>query len=158
MVSTELKKLSRRELIDIIYQMKKNEQQLQEEIASLQNALEEKRMRLSNVGSIAEASMSITDLFSAAQKTADLYLQEVACIKEDAQNEYNQMIEDAHIIAKKIIENAKKTAEDSLSDLKEQYNVLQDQYNIDSMKWLHLREEIEALTIEKQCITDNTRS
>jgi hypothetical protein len=34
MVSKELKRLSRRELVDIIYQMKKNEQLLQDEIAS----------------------------------------------------------------------------------------------------------------------------
>lgn len=42
MISKDLKKLSRRELMDIIYQMKKNEQQMQEEIASLQEALQER--------------------------------------------------------------------------------------------------------------------
>ena len=35
MVSKELKKLSRRDLIDIIYQMKKNEQKLEEELNAL---------------------------------------------------------------------------------------------------------------------------
>ena len=35
MVSNELRKLNRRELIDIIYQMKKNEQQMQEQITAL---------------------------------------------------------------------------------------------------------------------------
>lgn len=61
MISKDLKKLSRRELMDIIYQMKKNEQQLQEEIASLQEALQDKRIRLSTAGSIAEAAASITE-------------------------------------------------------------------------------------------------
>ena len=32
MISKELKRLSRRELVDIIYQLKKNEQEMQEEI------------------------------------------------------------------------------------------------------------------------------
>ena len=69
MVSKELKKLSRRELVDIIYQMKKNEQQLHEEIESLQEQLQDKRIRLSVAGSIAEAAVSITNVFSSAQRT-----------------------------------------------------------------------------------------
>ena len=81
MISKELKKMSRRELMDIIYQMKKNEQQMQDEIASLQEALQDKRLRLSVAGSVAEAAASITNVFSAAQMTADLYLQEIACMK-----------------------------------------------------------------------------
>ena len=35
MISKELKRLSRRELVDIIYQLKKNEQEMQEEIELL---------------------------------------------------------------------------------------------------------------------------
>ena len=78
MISKELKKMSRRELMDIIYQMKKNEQQMQEEIASLQEALQDKRISLSVAGSVADAAASITNVFSAAQMTADLYLQDIA--------------------------------------------------------------------------------
>lgn len=57
MVSKELKKLSRRELVDIIYQLKKNEQLLQDEIASLREALQDRRIHLSTAGSIAEAAI-----------------------------------------------------------------------------------------------------
>ena len=95
MISHELKTLSRRELVDIIYQMKKNEQQLLDEIASRQEALQDKRMHLSTAGSIAEAACSITNLFSSAQAAADLYLQEVASMKRDAEIECARMIEEA---------------------------------------------------------------
>ena len=95
MISKEMRKLSRRELVDIIYQMKKNEQQMQEEIASLQAALQDKRMRISEAGSIAEAAASITKVFSAAQETADLYLHEIACMKADAEKQCAEMIENA---------------------------------------------------------------
>ena len=84
MVSKELKKLSRRELIDIIYQLKKNEQQTQEQLAALEEALQDKRIRLSVAGSIAEAATDITQVFATAQRTADLYLHEIAAMKEDA--------------------------------------------------------------------------
>ena len=63
MISKELKRLSRRELVDIIYQLKKNEQKMQEEIESLKNELEDKRIRISTAGSIADAAMSVTNVF-----------------------------------------------------------------------------------------------
>jgi len=102
-IDKELKKMSRRELMDIIYQMKKNEQQMQEEIASLQEALQDKRIRLSVAGSVAEAAASITNVFSAAQMTADLYLQEIACMKEETERECAQKIEEATRAAAKIM-------------------------------------------------------
>ena len=43
----ELKHLSRRELVDIIYQLKKNEQEMQEEIEALKIELEDRRFRIS---------------------------------------------------------------------------------------------------------------
>ena len=104
MVSNELKKLSRRELVDIIYQMKKNEQQLQEEVAALQEALQEKRIRIEEAGSVADAALSITDVLGAAQKTADLYLHEIACMKADTEKECARMLEKIKTLEEKIHE------------------------------------------------------
>lgn len=95
MIKKELKRLSRRELVDIIYQMKKNEQEMQEEIATLQASLQDKRIRISAAGSIAEAAAGITQVLSTAQTTADLYLNEIACMKADAEQECAKMLEDA---------------------------------------------------------------
>ena len=95
MISKELKKLSRRELVDIIYQLKKNEEQMQAKIAELEEALQEKRIKLSVAGSIAEAAVDITNIFHTAQRTADLYLQEISSMKADAERECAKMIEDA---------------------------------------------------------------
>ena len=93
MINKELRKLNRRELIEIIYQMKKNEQKMQEEIDALQAELQDKRLRLSDAGSIAEAAVSVTNIFSAAQAAADLYLQEIACMKEDTKKECAKILE-----------------------------------------------------------------
>lgn len=95
MISKELKRLSRRELVDIIYQLKKNEQELQEKIDALEEALQEKRIRISVAGSVAEAAIDITQILSTAQRTADLYLHEIAAMKEDAQKECAAMLEAA---------------------------------------------------------------
>ena len=116
MVSKELKKLSRRELVDIIYQMKKNEQQMQEEIASLQESLQDKRIRLSEAGSIAEAAASVSKLFSSAQETADLYLQEIRCMKQETEQICAQMIEDARKQAAEILSGKESADSNSCSE------------------------------------------
>ena len=108
MVGKELKKMSRRELVEIIYQMKKNEQQMQEQIADLENALHDKRIRISSAGSIAEAAADITNVFSAAQMTADLYLNEIACMKADTEKECAKMIEEAKEKVEQILSDGEK--------------------------------------------------
>ena len=134
MISKEMNKLSRRELVDIIYQMKKNEQQMQEEITVLQKTLQDKRIRLSEAGSIAEAALDITKMFSVAQNTADLYLHEIACMKADAENE-----------CKKMIEDAKKQAKDILSHGAKKFSALNACYEAEYKKLQMLREEIQEL-------------
>ena len=115
MINKELKKLSRRELVDLIYQMKRNEEQLQEEIASLKNALEDKRIRLSEVGSIAEAATSITNVLTAAQAAADLYLNEIASMRADAELECARMIDETKVK----VANVFSTCEKQLEEMKQ---------------------------------------
>ena len=134
MISNELKKLNRRELVDIIYQMKKNEQQLQEEIVSLKSELEEKRIRLTEAGSIADAAITITDVFSAAQAAADLYLNEIACMKEEQEKECAKMVEEARRAVDKIFEDGRKQCEE-LSVL----------YDMEAAKCQQIRKELRKL-------------
>ena len=138
MIGKELKKLSRRELVDIIYQMKKNEQQMKEEITALQESLQDKRIRLSVAGSIAEAAADITGVLSAAQKTADLYLQEIACMKADTETECEKMIEEA-----------RKKVQGVLADGEEQISCLVASYQTEYKKLQMLREEIQMLEQKK---------
>ena len=103
MIGKELKKLGRSELIDIIYQLKKNEQEKQEQIAAMEEALMEKRIRISVAGSIAEAATDITQIFSVAQRTADLYLREIASMKEATEKECAAMVKEAERKAEEIL-------------------------------------------------------
>ncbi|MBQ3252195.1 MAG: hypothetical protein IJB02_03015 [Oscillospiraceae bacterium] len=134
MFSKELKRLSRRELVDIIYQLKKNEQEKQDQIAALENELQEKRIRISVAGSIAEAAKDITNIFSVAQTTADLYLHEIACMKEETEQKCAKMLEEA-----------RKKVEEILSDGKQQCMDLEARYQCDYQKWQQLQAEIQKL-------------
>ena len=138
MVIKELKKLGRRELMDIIYQMKKNELEMQEEIATLKAELEEKRIRLSQAGSVAEAATSITNVFSDAQKAADIYLNEISCMKAETEKKCEQKIKETNEKLRKLIADGKK-----------QYEILNEHYKADYQKWQKLRSEIEELKKQK---------
>ena len=142
MVSKELKKLSRRELIDIIYQLKKNEQQTQEQLAALEEALQDKRIRLSVAGSIAEAATDITQVFATAQRTADLYLHEIAAMKEDAEKECAAMIEEA-----------RKQAAEILADGHRQFAELNARYKAEYEKLEQLNIELQLREAEKAAVS-----
>ena len=132
MLNKELSKLSRRELMDIIYQMKKNEQQMQEELASLRESLEEKRIRLSEAGSVAEAAVSVSNVFSAAQMSADLYLQEVARMREDTEKECERMVAEAE-----------QTVAKTLAEGEKQYAALRVCYRTLYQKWQQLLDAVQ---------------
>ena len=138
MISKELKRLSRRELVDIIYQLKKNEQEMQEEIESLKNELEDKRIRISTAGSIADAAISVTNVFSAAQTTADLYLREISYMKEETEKECTKKIEDAETRIKEI-----------LTDGEKKFNILKAAYANEYAKWQRLKMENTVLEANK---------
>lgn len=77
MTDKEFKRLRRSDLIEILYEYQKREKALQDEIAALRAALEERELKIQNAGSIAEAVMKLNGLFEAAQKTADDYVEQV---------------------------------------------------------------------------------
>lgn len=69
-----LKKLSRVELLELLLDVSGENEALRAENEILRQELEEKRIRLNESGSIAEAALKLNDVFAAAQAAADQYL------------------------------------------------------------------------------------
>ena len=138
MIGKELKKLSRRELVDIIYQMKKIEEEKQEQITALEESLQEKRIRVSVAGSIAEAAVDITQIFSVAQSTADLYLHEISALKEETERECAQKVTEA-----------KEKAEAILAEARQQIDQLEASYNAEYAKYEQLKAQVLELEERK---------
>lgn len=110
MTDKEIKRLSRGDLVDIIYQLQKNEANLIKMNEDLKARLASKEMKIENAGSIAEAAVSVSGVFEKAQQAADIYLSELHRMNEDAQERYKARMEQAEIEASKIVEEAKATA------------------------------------------------
>ena len=111
MTDKEFRKLKRSDLISIIYEYQKRQDELVEENKELREQLDSKNLKISNAGSIAEAVVGLDLLFETAQKTADDYIEQVRA----ANTELERRAEEK---ATEIIENARKEAEKILSEAK----------------------------------------
>ena len=84
-IDKELKKLSRTDLIEIIYRYQQREQELADANKKLQQELDDRQIKLENVGSIAEAALALNDVFATAQKAADQYLENIKQLQQQAE-------------------------------------------------------------------------
>ena len=107
MTDKEFKRLSRAQLIDIIYQLQLQVDELAEQKQSLEKALEDKRLRINHAGNIAHAALEINDCFRSAQNAAEQYLNEIRTLHAEAEEERQRLLADARAEAAQIIEKAK---------------------------------------------------
>lgn len=133
-MENNLKKLSRADLIEIIYRYQQIEKELTDENALLKKQLEDRRTKIETAGSIAEASLAIHDVFAAAQKAADQYVDEVKDSVANVKQTTDKMILDAQHKADAI----RSEAEEECSELR-----LRTKMDCDRM-----REQAESLCVE----------
>ena len=87
MTDKELRRLGRPELIEIIYQLEKSQEESRQEIARLQARLQDRTLRLSEAGSIAQAALQVNGVMEAAQAAADQYVQAAEADRQQARTE-----------------------------------------------------------------------
>lgn len=134
MTEKDLKKLSRLELIDIIYELQKRLIESEKESAALKDRLKDRELRISSSGSIAEAAIKLNGVFESAQAAADQYLQSVYMTNSDikekidaaekyktdlieaAKNKAIELLTAAEKKSQEIIREAEITATEKLKD------------------------------------------
>ena len=117
MTDKEFKRLGRAQLLDIIYQLQLQVDDLTQKNKQLENALEDKRLRIDNAGSLAAAALELNGCFSNAQSAAEQYLNEIKTLRETTKAErqrlHNQAkaeVSEAHLKAAEIVANAQEEA------------------------------------------------
>lgn len=73
----ELSKLRRSEIVELLYTIMEENEALRAENEKLEAKLNERRLELSECGSIAEAALKLSGIFEAAQTAADTYLKSI---------------------------------------------------------------------------------
>ena len=107
MTYKEFKRLSRSQLIDIIYQFQITQNELNAEIERLKKALDDRRLRVTEAGNMAEAALQITNVMQAAQDAATLYLEEIRTMREETKRDCQRILENAQKEADNLISQAR---------------------------------------------------
>ncbi|MBQ2995730.1 MAG: hypothetical protein IJE22_00650 [Oscillibacter sp.] len=106
MTEKELRKLNRYQLLELLVVQTRRAEELQKKLEELENTIQERDIRLSKLGSIAEASLQVSGIFEASQKAVDLYWDSVRKqaieLLEDAQRQAEEIVKSAEVKAKYI--------------------------------------------------------
>lgn len=126
MTDQELKRLGRKDLLELLIVQGREKEALQAELEQANAALRDRRLCVERSGSIAEAALELNGVFEAAQAAAQQYLEnirqrseqmeelcaarEAACAEREAQSrqEMERQQEEAAQAARKMEEDAKR--------------------------------------------------
>lgn len=91
MTPKELKKMKRYQLLELLIMQTEQTESLQQQLDDLQKAYDEQELKISKLGSLAEAALELNGVFEAAQNAADEYIlmaqKEAEKIIADAKNQ-----------------------------------------------------------------------
>ena len=76
-IGKDLTKLSKKDLLEIMLRQGEEIDALRARVAELEAQLEKREFELSKVGSIAQASLQVTNIFEEAEKAARIYLENI---------------------------------------------------------------------------------
>ncbi len=80
----DLKNMNRQELLELILAQSRRIQQLEQALSDAEERAQSREIRLANCGSIAEAALSLSGFFEAADRAARLYIENVKQHSADA--------------------------------------------------------------------------
>ena len=112
MTDKEFKRLSRAQLIEIIYQLQLQTEELTQKNQALEAELEDRRLRMDRAGNIAYAALEMNNCFQDAQKAADQFLDEIKTLRQETQTQCQKMLEQARQEAAAIVEDARNAQKD----------------------------------------------
>lgn len=94
MTDKELKKLSRKELLELLVINTRRIESLEAKVKVLQAKLNSREIVVEKAGSLAEAALQLSGVFEAAQKAAELYLENLNNCKAYTENSKDGEISD----------------------------------------------------------------
>ncbi|MBR3125618.1 MAG: hypothetical protein IKF42_09435 [Mogibacterium sp.] len=73
----DLSKLKKHDMLEIMLAQSKEIDRLREKVAELEAQLEVRKFEFNKIGSIAEASLAVTNIFKEAEKAAVIYIENI---------------------------------------------------------------------------------
>lgn len=106
MTDKELKRLSRRELLEMLLTQTEENERLKEAMVKTREKLEERKIIMGEAGSIAEAALKLNGVFDAAQNAAQQYLDSIRSLSENQEQMRQAILRQAKAEAEAIRRDA----------------------------------------------------
>ena len=137
MTDRELRKLSRKDLLELLVSVSRERDTLQAEMETAKAALQNRQLHIEQAGSIAEAALQLNGVFDAAQTAAEQYLEnvrqrnanieeicakrEAACAQLEAETRQrvNEQLRDAAEAAQEMEEQTKQKCQFMMAEAEE---------------------------------------
>ena len=146
MTDKELKHLSRMELIDIIYELQKQNEQNAAQIEKLQAALDEKELHIENAGSIADQYLlSIRAATADMDAKAQAAEQQRDALLADAKKQSDQMLQSAQSQSEQLVQDAQSRAQALENEAEKQVSEKWDRFEQRAMDLIQAHEELRSL-------------
>ena len=108
MTDRELRKMNRKELLELLIASEKENDQLKERLQQQAVQLQSRDLQIKNAGSIAEAALALNGVFESADRAAAQYLENIKRCSEQQKDIYDRIVSEAEQKAKEILDNAEK--------------------------------------------------
>lgn len=108
MTDRELKKLSRRDLLEMLIEQGREIRELRQKNAALESALHDKSINLEKAGSIAEAALALNGVFEAAEAACKQYTDSIAELSFRRESICSRLEAEGRGRARVIVEKAEK--------------------------------------------------
>lgn len=161
MDNTDLKKLGRRELLEILVAQGEELEATKTKLAEAEAALQEKTIAINEAGSIAEAALKLNGVFEAAQNSCQQYIANIIQLNQRQKTICTQMEEEASAKADQILAEASEKARLLAEDAEQQKAAVksecdamlqQAKQQADSY-WAEVSARLEAFTAEHSELT-----
>ena len=140
MTQKELRWVRRANLLEMLVDSEKQIEALKARIAELEETLKSRSIAIEESGSVAEAAFQLNDIFVAAQKTADQYIENVqekcARIEEESlaretesQEKASRMLADAQQQRDSIVGQARQQSKEIWIDVSDRLQEIVDAYD-----------------------------
>lgn len=124
MSELEMKKLSRRELLDVLADREDEIDRLRLKLVELERKASDREVKISRAGSIAEAALSLNSVFESAEKAAAQYLENIQRLSGEQESVCQEMLEKARAEADHLVADAKKRADTLLEESRKKSEIM----------------------------------
>ena len=146
----DIRKLSRKDLLEIMLNQSEKIKSLELEISKLKEDLASKNLSISNAGTLAEASISISGIFQKADEAIEIYKNNyIDQIRKDFEKEKEAILKETKELCKK----NEKASKDALKKAKEKAKIIVEEAKKDQLDLKNKKKDVKKTTTKSKKIT-----